>query len=216
MIISKKYKFIFVSLYHQDSKFLHDYLSECIQDDNDAIILRSNEQEEFMQLTDVRTNYCKDEKEFESYKKFTFVRDPFDIMVSYYLFKEKQYENIIRKNKEAVLSDEQKDFTRLHFLGWIRKYGNKNIFLNNKATQCECLSDKNKIMLVDSIGHCENLEKHLIEILNSVGIKKERKDIKAPTIHQDPKESLYDFTAKEIVRDKFINDLNYLGYDHFV
>ena len=98
MIISKKYKFIFVSLYHQDSKFLHDYLSECIQDDNDSIILRSNEQEEFMQLTDVRTNYCKDEKEFESYKKFTFVRDPFDIMVSYYLFKEKY----IRKRDARV------------------------------------------------------------------------------------------------------------------
>ena len=216
MIISKKYKFIFVSLYEQDSKFLHNYLSECIQDDSDAIILRSNKEEEFMQIVDIKKNYFNNEEEFNSYKKFAFVRDPFDIMINYHLLRQEEYENILRRNKQAVLSDKQMAFIRGDFLTWIREYGNENIFLNNKATQCECLSDSNKIILVDSIGHCENLEEHLIEILNSVGIKKEREDIKAPKIHQDPKESLYDFTAKEIVRNKFMDDLNYLGYDHFV
>tara|TARA_R100000278_G_C5475012_1_gene166005 strand:+ start:1904 stop:2554 length:651 start_codon:yes stop_codon:yes gene_type:complete len=216
MIISKKYKFIFVSLYEQDSKFLHNYLSECIQDDSDAIILRSNKEEEFMQIVDIKKNYFNNEEEFNSYKKFAFVRDPFDIMVNYHLSRQEEYENILRRNKQAVLSDKQMAFIRGDFLTWIREYGNENIFLNNKATQCECLSDSNKIILVDSIGHCENLEEHLIEILNSIGIKKEREDIKAPKIYQDPKESLYDFTAKEIVRNKFMDDLNYLGYDHFV
>ncbi len=94
-----------------------------------------------------------DEEKWESYYKFTFIRNPYSKCVSAFKY--------IVKNEEIVFDE---------FL--LRKDINNYIYTHTFITQYDHLLNKHNKIDYNYIGRFENLNKDLISILLELGIKK--------------------------------------------
>ena len=92
-------------------------------------------------------------KQFDSYYKFSFVRNPYDFLVSLYFYA-KQFER--DPSRRALKDMEYKDFL-------------KRVISNNTACQLDFITDpKDSKLLVDFIGRFETLEKDIAEITGCI------------------------------------------------
>ena len=135
------------------------------------------------------------ESVFNEYFKFAFVRNPWDLMVSYYHFI-KSDENHKRTTKINKISDFH------HYLLYEIK--------RNKFSQSMFLTDKNGSLLVDYVGRFENLINDYETICSRIGIPTDLPHNKKST-HLDYRNYYNDETA-QLVSDHWAEDIHRFNY----
>ena len=137
---------------------------------------------------------------FDSYYKFSFVRNPFDFLVSLYFYinPSKRY-----RIRSKAIDMEFKDFVKWH------------ISVNHPC-QVDFITDPNDgKMLVDYIGRFETLEKDIAIIRKRLNIKTGGSvKHKNPSIHRLSKDYkvYYDQESRKLVENHYQRDLSLLGY----
>jgi hypothetical protein len=139
---------------------------------------------------------------FESFFKFAFVRNPWDLMVSMYHF-------ILRD--PAVPRHEQVKAAGSFegFVDWVRATADpfpKGI----TKLQSEMLTDEQGRLLVDYIGHYEQLEEDFADVARRVGIADRLPHLNRSQ-HKDYR-SYYSDRTRELVGECFKTDIDLFGY----
>ncbi len=137
---------------------------------------------------------------FNSYFKFSFVRNPFDFLVSLYFY--------INPAKRHSIHSMVKDMDFKDFVKW-------HISVNHPC-QVDFITDPNDgKMLVDYIGRFETLEKDIAIIRKRLNIKTGGSvKHKNPSIHRLRKDYkvYYDEESRKLVENHYQRDLCLLGY----
>ncbi len=130
--------------------------------------------------------------------KFTFVRNPWDKIVSQYHYQ---------------LQRTQK-YKNYSFAQWIEeKYVEKKIPLKYKILyipQVKWITDKDGKIMVDFIGKFENIEEDFSKICKIIGKKRGLPHLKK-TKHKSYRE-YYNEETKEVIRNHFKRDIEMFGY----
>lgn len=137
---------------------------------------------------------------FDSYYKFTFVRNPFDFLASLYFY---SLTYKYAHNYEMIVN--------MNFLEFLRWY-----LSENPPIQLEYLTDQsNKHRIVDYIGRFETLAKDIAIIQETLGLEVIRQ-VKHmnPSLKRKIKDykEYYDKEGIKLVSDYFQADLDLLGY----
>lgn len=219
MIISHKSKFVFVSVPKTASTSIRD----CLKDHADAwyhgdkkncIIYQPTTAKfrvkvfEHARLSDIEELLMPNK-----YSSFCFVRNPFDIALSNYLFFQKSIEFWDKEPKEKSL-----------FIDVYNSYINT---LSESSTFAEWIKNKKKqgwleaynweteqsywTKEVDHIGRFENLQQDFDTICKKIGIPQQKLSHKNATKHKLYTE-YYDDEAREIVAEKYAKDIENFGY----
>ena len=149
-------------------------------------------------VSDIGSEFLK------KYFTFTFVRNPWDRMVSYYKFRIKRWNmfNHGESFKEWIrflCSDEVQKIKAYHF----------NLAIKN---QHEFLVSESNEISVDFIGRFENLQEDFNIICDKIGIARRELPHKNKTKHKHYTE-YYDDETREIVAEKYAKDIEYLNYE---
>ena len=138
---------------------------------------------------------------FSKYFKFSFVRNPWDKLVSQFKYNRNRYDlrEIIGVDKETKFHEYliKLNSTRNH-VQW--DYQHKFIYK-------EC----GKI-LVDFIGKFENLQQDFNFVCDKIGIPQQQLPHKNKSKHKHYTE-YYDDETKQIVAEKYAKDIEYFGYE---
>ena len=137
-------------------------------------------------------------KQFESYFKFGFVRNPWDRVVSLY------------ERKEPVQMKEEMSFDE--FVDWIQYSSATCPHSSPHRYQLDWFVDGSGKMLADFIGRFEKLEEDWTFIANKLGVS-------AKLSHQreNPRErhytEYYTLRTREVIAKKFSVDIETFGYE---
>ena len=186
-IYSKKYKFCFIHVEKCAGISIRDALSEN---------LKIRHFKSLFYLGPMRgkggqkaTDYIKllGREEYDKYFSFAFVRNPFDRLVSWYL-----YDNLKQKN----------------FNLWIEYF-----FNNIDISQMDHLVDQNDKIAVNFIGRFENLQNDFDKITEKIGINK----LVLPHKNKFNGERNYrDFYTKDLrilIENKLKKELDFFNYE---
>lgn len=154
------------------------------------------------------------QSEFNSYFKFTFVRNPWDRLVSaYHFLKAGGFNEADKKWAEDNLA-EYKDFDSF-VNGWLspeRIQSPNSILHFLPQFKFVCLRDN--LPMVDFIGHFENLEEDVSYIGKRIGACKQNLlFINKTRARRDDYRSYYTEDTKRIVADVYSTDIRIFGYD---
>jgi hypothetical protein len=135
-------------------------------------------------------------KVFEEYYKFAFVRNPWDLMVSYYHY--------IQSNTEHHRSQKVQE------LGGFKQYLEYEI-KRNKISQIRSLTDVKGNLIVDFVGHFESLSEDFDVICSTLGITANMEHYNGSK-HRDYR-SYYDEETKQMVANHWKEDIERFGYN---
>ena len=141
-------------------------------------------------------------KEFDNYFKFTFVRNPWDRVVSFYFYQ-------MKRNWIYYPFDETipfKEFVK----NWLIQMPRQTKL--NTHPCYDWISDKDDNLQVDFIGRFENLQQDFNIVCDKIGIPQQQLPRKNATKHKHYTE-YYDDETREIVAEKFAKDIEYFGYE---
>ncbi len=143
------------------------------------------------------------EEIWNSYYKFSFVRNPWDIVVS-------QYSYIIQNRKDLYKVWGVNQSTSFHDFVMNAKVGcfPQFMFL---CSQYDCLVDENGDVLVDFIGRFENLEQDFKKVCEKIGIEVDLK--KTNSTDRGNYRDYYDEETKKRISDIFKKDIEYFSYE---
>jgi hypothetical protein len=205
MIISHKYKFIFFALpktgTHSIRFALRPHLGE---NDEEHVALFHNSKFDIQEF-ETRNNGHFSVKEilphlseevWNTYYKFTFVRNPWDRFVSAVVFKNKQLQN------------------RTEFVSpFIDKFIHKPNFIDNifYKPQYDYLTDNNGKQCMDFIGKTENMEADYHKICNHLGIPIEKIDVRNSTSRKGYQDILSP-ESKIKIEEIYKNDVEHFSY----
>lgn len=146
-------------------------------------------------------------KEFDSYFKFVFVRNPWDRLVSMYHFfmqwQKKSDKSFLDKSGFAEWL--QEDFsvnTKIKF---------KDQIYRKKTSQLMWLCDEDGKILVDFIGRFEQLQEDFKQVMSIIGFEKELSTHKNFTNHNLYRE-YYDLNTMELVGKWYKEDIDLFRY----
>jgi len=178
MLINHKKKFIFVHIQKTAGSSITNALK------NDKKTLRTCQQHTFLKD-------CYHNKE---YFKFSFVRNPWDRLVSWY---------------NHINFDNSKNFSEfLTLKNVIIDFGMKKSISTN---QLDYISDNDGNILTNYIGRFENVNEDILEIGKKIGYD----DFTIPHINKFPhKDYRTYYTDKdiELVQEMYKRDIDYFGY----
>jgi len=138
------------------------------------------------------------EEIFKNYYKFAIIRNPWERMLSQYLFDESLgLPSIAGKPKKKV-----------SFVEYLKDL---SVFLRQE--QYEFITDVNGNLLVDYVGRLENLEKDFKIICKNIGAPEPYLPFENTTKHTHYSE-YYTEETKQIIQKLFKNDIEMFGY-HF-
>tara|TARA_R110001592_G_scaffold298412_2_gene569206 strand:- start:714 stop:1277 length:564 start_codon:yes stop_codon:yes gene_type:complete len=183
-MISHKHKFIYARVAKTGSSTITDYLCENVGDVTK--IEGWTENKHHIPLWYYKENISI--KKFESYYKFTFVRNPWDRLVSAHEY-DKQFGNQLIFKEWIKLSPVSYNTISEH------KYGIQYDFVNG----------------CDFIGKFENLQEDFNTVCDKIGIPQQQLPHKNKTKHKHYTE-YYDDETREIVAEKYAKDIEYFGY----
>ena len=132
---------------------------------------------------------------FQEYYKFAFVRNPWDLMVSYYHFIQSRTEHH-RSTKVLKL-----DSFEAYLAYEIKR---------DKISQTRFLMDANGELLVDYVGCFESLAEHFNVIRSALNIDAELEHRNSSN-HRDY-QSYYDATTRQMVAEHWRQDIEQFGY----
>jgi len=150
-------------------------------------------------VSDIGSEFLK------KYFTFTFVRNPWDRMVSYYNFRLKRsfemynHGDSFKEWIRFLCSDEVQKIKAYHF----------NLAIKS---QYEFLVSKSNEISVDFIGRFENLQQDFCIVCDKIGIPQQKLPHVNKTKHKHYTE-YYDDETKQIVAEKFAKDIESFGYE---
>ena len=139
------------------------------------------------------------EKQFNSYFKFGFVRNPWDRVVSLY------------NRKEGLQLRDEMTFDA--FVKWIKYSSSTCVYPLPHVNQLDWFVDPHGNLLVDFIGKFENIDNDWGTIAGKLGLTQE-----LPHKNKNPKKrkhytEYYSETTKKDIQDKFRTDIEYFKYE---
>ena len=137
-------------------------------------------------------------KQFNSYFKFGFVRNPWDRVVSLYFRKEGL------QMRDKITFDE--------FVSWIKYSSSTCVHPVPHVNQLDWFVDPHGNILVDFIGKFEALQNDWQTISNKLGIKQNLSHKKKNPSKDKHYTEYYSKKTKEIIEDKFRRDIEFFGY----
>ena len=157
----------------------------------------------------------------EDYFKFTFVRNPWDKMVSWYHYHKRRKwdfdswpwdKNNPPEFKEFIkqIYDESFDWKTL----WKGRRGKSTYDQKvplRVSNSYMWLVDENGKLLADFIGRFENLQEDFDIVCDKIGIPQQKLPHKNKSKHKHYTE-YYDDETREIVAEKYAKDIEYFGY----
>ena len=197
-MISHEHKFIFVHINKTAGSSIKHSLRSCPHENLGHEILSES------------INKCQGDP--DEYFKFTFVRNPWDKIVSNYFF------------RMGFCKRTQK----LSFKDWVTNSTKKKsptfdnysfLYCFAQRPQLDWISDRNGKLLVDFIGRFENLHEDFNIICDRLEIPRQELSYKNKSTLRNPKDhgrkhygELYDDETKEIIEERFAKDIEYFGY----
>jgi chondroitin 4-sulfotransferase 11 len=133
---------------------------------------------------------------WDDYFKFTIVRNPWDLMVSWWKWR--------MRNKKTT------------FPGFIKNQKNLipgNEYLKPGLTYFDFISDGNNI-LVDKICRFENLQEDFDDVCKEIGIIPQQKLPHKNEMKRTHYSDYYDDKIRKRVADKFKKDIEYFNYEY--
>jgi hypothetical protein len=152
--------------------------------------------------------YYKDSNERKLSKfSYTFVRNPWDRLVSAFFYLKSGGNSIGDKNECKKYLGKYSDLTDM-LLNW------DNIILNlcHMKEQYKWICDDEGNIIVDFIGRYENLQEDLNIICDKIGIPQLELPHKNKSKHNHYTE-YYDDETRKIVAEKYAKDIEYFGYE---
>ena len=134
-------------------------------------------------------------KKFENYFKFTFVRNPWDKILSQYFFR------VVDEGRLRALGRSEVSFNEFV----------KKPFPGCHWVQLNRISDKNGKILVDFIGRFETLQDDFNVVCDKLGQKPKKLPHAFGTQHK-PYWEYYDDESRELIAIKYKKDIEYFGY----
>ena len=139
------------------------------------------------------------EEKFKEYFVFGFVRNPWDRVVSLYM------------RKEGIVLREKMSFEE--FVDWIQFSSATCIFPLPHKYQLDWFRGNNGEILADFIGRFENLEEDWKYVANKIGVcdtlPQKNSNPHKPKKHYS---TYYTPKTKQIIEEKFKEDIEYFGY----
>jgi hypothetical protein len=155
-------------------------------------------------------HHIKEDRIPDGYFVFSFVRNPWDRILSYYLFRNHEPRALQRKNPI------KKKETKMDFTSWLKtlerlRAKRKHVdFLAATAPQYETLGD-----LPDFVGKLENLENDFAFICRKIGFEpKELLNVNPTTVKNKHYSLYYDDESIDLVASRYAVDIEQYGY-HF-
>jgi hypothetical protein len=189
-MISHNYKFIFVHIPKTGGTSLARAL-------NPSFPVNGNKHQDAMYFKEK----CPDN--FHSYFKFSLVRNPWARAVSYFHFKKhrKRLAHDMTFGEFCNILINGKDSPRVRDV---------NFFLHGRPA-LDFLCDETGNSTMDFIGTLENFQVDFDFICNKIGIPQKQLPHTFKTKHKHYTE-YYDDETKELVAEKYANDIEYFGY----
>lgn len=139
------------------------------------------------------------EQIFNNYFKFTFVRNPWDLRVSFKKWCANEDGSLGKYARRLSLSD------------WIKRYAVR-YNPNKTGVGMTQLAYLNPIEDMNFIGRFENFQQDFNIICDKIGIPHQELPHKNKTKHKHYTE-YYDDETKQIVAEKYAKDIEYFGYE---
>ena len=157
--------------------------------------------------------YLKEEteKEWDELFIFSFVRNPFDLVLSHFNYKKKVINKMLESYPDKKLTTEQELYLTLDFPDWVKEFGNINFMPHDHEDQYSVLSDNEDKLLVDDIGRFENLQEHFNYFMSKIGLPQTKLPHNNPSEHGHYS-TYYNDTSKAIISKKFERDIDFFKY----
>ena len=202
-MISHKHKFVFICVPKTGSTSISNALKEyCI----DLSPLKKHlTYSEYLNLN------RRHEKVNKDYFFFAFVRNPFDRLVSQFRFTGKHWWRRAGFQEESLCFEKYVKQIVAYDLPF-------SSHLYNSKKQSKSIHDKDWSQLqflsenLDFIGRFENLQEDFNIVCDKIGIPKQQIPHKNKRKHKHYTE-YYDEETKQIVAEKYANDIEYFGYE---
>ena len=137
----------------------------------------------------------------KDYFKFSFVRNPWDKLVSVFYYRRLRY--------GLYTSIDFKQFIKHNVKKWkVDTISNENA----NALQYNWLCDFNGKLVTDFIGKIENFQEDFNTICDKIGIPRKQLPHKNATKHKHYTE-YYDDETKQLVAEKYAKDIETFGYE---
>ncbi len=221
MIISHSHRFIFFSNPKTGSESVRDLLKP-YSEQNITVFRKTSARDPFyshISPRETRELFLKHGWNFNDYRKFVFVRNPWERLLS--LFK------MINRNKDNEQLNVLNDASKAHFEAWIMSIDNKGIGGGgNDADRwrkygtysiLNYAGDDNGTLLVDKIFRLEDIHQALPDYLNTLGMPQQfsQRDIPAINVAKKTGESTRDwYSDKSSDRVKALYDYEIGHFDY--
>ena len=196
MIISHKFKLIFLANPKTGSTSIHNAIR--LLDDPELIVKMDILDGKHLDCVELNNKYPY----LKDYFKFSIVRNPWDLMVSYFFFYHKVLKKPISKKKV------KKQFR--DFLKW--KIGNDSCNWGNRVTP-QCKDQTQFTACCDFVGRFEYLQESFDEVCNRVGAKSVKLGHLNKTDHKHYSH-YYDKKSIKIVEDEYKSDVILFNYKY--
>ena len=188
MIISPKYKFVFIATEKTGSATIHKTLLPCVKDKN-----LINESQLYLGDKHLSCpNLIKQRPQYKNYFKFAFTRNPWDRVVSWYFF--------VKNSKNP-----KRNTSGISFKEFVTNPREPNVWGARNQFQYEFTKK------CDFIGKTENIQADFDTICDKIKIPRQKLPHKNATKHKHYTE-YYDDETKEIVEERFAKDIEYFNY----
>ena len=219
MIISHKYKFIFIAIPKSASQYIRrmfrPYLGS--KDQEICALFERLKSDQYPQLNGVghisakRIKEAVGDKIWNTYYKFAFIRDPYERIVSIFSFRRRKYMKSLEAKGDTQLINkiyENKPFASMYYTGGIQRFF--------KHTQSHWIYDDEDNLMIDYIGSMNSLHEDLKFIFNKVGLPEynEKDKINDSRIIKNYT-SYYDKTFNSLIANDFKQDIKNLSSFNF-
>ena len=186
MIISPKYKFVFIANSKTGSTSIHETLLNCVKDKNLIDESRVNLGDKHLSCR----NLIEQRPQYKNYFKFAFTRNPWDRVVSWYFFCK-------------TTTNLERNTSNISFKKFIKTM--LSVWGSPKQSQYEFTKK------CDFIGKMENIQEDFDVILDRIGVEQQKITHKNKSKHKHYTE-YYDEETKSTVAEVFTKDIEYFGY----
>lgn len=156
--------------------------------------------------------YMRDKKRFKSYFKFTFVRNPWDRLVSAFFY----IKNFDPLSNDRIFFDHYIG-QNTTFEGFVLKLADDNFWKlirkwEHFTPQSEFICNKSGDICIDYLGRYESLNFDLKKIADKIGVSFSSSDPLNVSKHRYFKD-YYSAETRRIVGHRYTKDISLLGYD---
>ena len=144
------------------------------------------------------------------YFKFTFVRNPWDRMVSHFFYLKSRYRRAI-KNQPKWLK-KISTWEKVTFKEYIRDgFDNPSYWGKMERSQLDWVTDDSGKVRLDFIGKFENLDKDFDQVCDRVGVKRRRLPRFNPSGHKSYGDH-YDKETRGMIAQYYQKEIEFFGY----